>query len=777
MTRRSWSEPEPCSPDSSILAACDGDTLLAGILFRRGFRDPEHIRAFLSAEAYSPAPPEQLPGLVAASELLGEAIAARKRVLVWGDFDVDGQTATALLVDALERLGAPVDFYVPLRATESHGITVSSLQRQIAAKAPGVLLTCDTGTTEYEAVDYARSHGLTVIVTDHHELGERLPNANAFVSPARLPAGHALSSLPGVGVAYKLIQHLFTTLRRERDLPRLLDLVALGIVGDVATLTGDTRYLLQCGLDRLRRTERIGLLALMEAAGIAPEKLSAEQIGFQIGPRLNAAGRLGDASLAVELLTTHNRSRARILAQQFEGYNSERRVQTSRIEAAADKLIDSDPSLLESAALVLHDPDWHPGVVGIVAARLAERYQRPVVMLAGPETARGSARSVAGIDIGRAIAAQADLLDQFGGHSGAAGLSLPVEAIGLFRQRLSEALAGSMDNPMDRPPLQIDSVVRLDELTLDLVKRLHRLAPFGDGNPPITLAVMDVRLARAAMIGRDRSHRRLLIEDSEGRRQTIIWWRGGRETLPDGPFDIAFTVGAEANGDQEFQLTLIDIRERQAGRVEAPPVQLEDWRREADPPARLASLLSDAPDSQVWAEAYSRQQHPTWKRRAELTPASSLIIYTVPPDPQTLRDALERVQPQTIHLLGVPPPLPTLDAFLAQLDVAARNVIERLDGKVHPDILCGATAQSVRVVRAGLDYLVADGQLGGVDWRNRASVVITPPNGTGAIDRASTEQEEETLRIARARLEAAFGEVEAYRRHFRAASPDHLLAF
>lgn len=762
-----WIDPEPCQPDSAVLAACNQDAFLAAILLRRGLRDPQKIRAFLSPDAYLPAPPEQLPDLVVASELLQKAIADGQRILVWGDFDVDGQTATALLVDGLQRLGADVSFYIPSRAIESHGMKLDSLQEQIRQHTPDLLITCDTGVMEYEALDYASSLGLPVIVTDHHDLGDHLPAAQAVINPRRLPADHPLASLPGVGVVYKLMQHLYTTLHRERELPRLLDLVALGIVGDVAMQTDDTRYLLQIGLERLRRTERIGLLALMETASVLPHSLTVEQISYQLGPRLNAAGRLGDAAISVQLLLARTWASARVLAQQLEGYNSERRVQTNRVEVEAQKLIDATPSLLDWAVLVLHQPDWNPGVLGIIASRLAERYRRPVVLLTGADIARGSARTVSGFDIGKAIAAQSDLLRTYGGHAGAAGLSLDVKDIDLFRQRLSDSLAGGQLTA-ETPALAIDAVVTFDELTLDLCKRIQRLAPFGEGNPPVTLATYNVALNRTALMGFEQKHRRLTVEDSEGRQQTFLWWGGARETLPEGRFDIAYTLSTTEN--QNLQLALVDFRERESAiqAVLAPPLNIVDWRGDPDPAQRLALILAEAPDSLVWAEAYSRQHYPAFKRRADLTPARTLIVYTIPPDPQTLRDVLARVQPETVHVLGVQPPLASLDAFLAQLAAAARNVIDHLGGKANPELLYGAVAQSPQVVRAGLDYLVACGKIGAVMWRNRSSLIINadaPP----ASDVPNADS-------ARARLEAAYREVEAFRRYFRTAPLEQLLA-
>jgi len=772
VTYSHWIEPTPRSMEQALIDACDGDTFLAQILLQRGFTDPQRVRGFLSPNHYVPAPPEHLPDLTKGSALIQQVIADGKRILVWGDFDVDGQTAAALLVDGLERLRANVAFYIPNRIAESHGIKLPSLQRQIDQHQPDLLITCDTGISEFAALDYAQSVGLPVIVTDHHELAEHLPTAYAVITPRRLPDNHPLTSLPGVGVAYKLMQHVYTALGRERELPRLLDLVALGIVGDIADQTADTRYLMQIGLERLRRSERIGLQALMEVAKISPHKLTAEQIGFQIGPRLNAAGRLGDATLAVELLITHNRNRARVLAQQLEGFNSERRVQTSRIDAEAEKLIEADPTLLDSGVLVLYQADWNPGILGIVATRLTERYHRPVILLAGQAIARGSARSITGYDVNKALTANAHLLNTYGGHPGAAGLSLPVEQIAELREALSSTVVDS--SAADVPGLRIDAIVSFDELTHDRATCIHRLAPFGEGNPPVTLATLDVHISSTSMMGYDRQHRRLLVEDESGRQQTFLWWRGARESLPAGLFDIAYTVAL--TDDQQVQLTLVDLREHQRViEVPALPIHFEDWRADPDSMLRLNAILADAPDALVWSEAYSRKDHPAWKRRAELTPASTLIVYTAPPDPETFREALAQVQPQTVHLIGVPSPLTSLQAFIAQLTVAVRNVIEHLDGKASLDVLCGATAQSSQAARAGLDYLVADGRLASATVSNRRNVTLTPcvsqPSPPTPLPQGEGREARE---LAYARLKAAYDEAEAYRRYFRAAPLDRL---
>ena len=308
-----------------------------------------------------------------------------------------------------------------------------------------MLLTCDVGISAHDAIDVANLLGATTLITDHHALPPELPNADAIVSTQMLPPEHPLHDLPGVGVAYILMQHFYALAGRPDEVTRYLDLVALGIVADVAKQRADTRFLLQRGLEGLRWPERVGVQALIESAGVDATNLSAEHIGFQLGPRLNALGRLSDANRAVELLTTDDIGQARIIVAELEGLNNQRKQISDQIYAAAQEMLASEPSLLDFEALVLNHPRWHTGVIGIVASRLVEMYGKPVVMLASPEgeAARGSARSVPGVDIGAAIAAQADLLIQHGGHPGAAGLSLDPDLLPQFRRRLSNTVAAT----------------------------------------------------------------------------------------------------------------------------------------------------------------------------------------------------------------------------------------------------------------------------------------------------------------------------------------------
>lgn len=772
MTMRSesrWIDPPECTVDPDVARGLGGHPLVARILAQRGYNSLDAARAFLDPACYRPAPAEDLPDLVPAGEHLQRAIHHRRPILVWGDFDVDGQTSTALLVEALRLLGASVDFYIPHRLRESHGIRIDSLKTQLERFPAALLITCDTGVSAHDAIDYAKSAGLTVLVTDHHDPPPELPPADAVVNPKRLPARHPLATLPGVGTAYKLVEYLYTHLGRASELDRFLDLVALGIVVDVAHQTGDTRYLLQRGLDRLRATQRLGLQTLIERAGLQASALSATDIAFQIGPRLNAAGRLDDARPVVELLTTSDPGRAQVLAAQLDGLNQARQLEGRQIYSAAQEQIERDPSLLDWEALILASPAWHPGLIGLVASQLAEFYQRPTVLFSLSEDgiARGSARSIPGYDIGAAIAAQADLLLHHGGHPGAAGLSLPVDHLPAFRRRLSDTLRAGYD-PSVRPGLALDAYVTWNELSVDLAAELDRLAPFGEGNPPVTLAARDLTLSSATLIGRTREHRRLIVQDAAGTRRSVVWWKSADRSLPDSPFDLAFRLSISAyRNAPELQIELVDFRRAASAPVEIPAVQREvlDRRAAVDPLADLRALLAQYPGAQVWAEGYRRAESPG-QPLDRLAPADTLIIFTTPPDPRALRAALERVEPVRTALLAVDPPIRTLGALQRRLLELSKYVINRAAGRVTLDDLTASTGHSLTTITHLLEWFDALGEVT-VRWMPDSELELAVGPGV--------RQRDPEPHLAAARV--AFEETAAYRAYVRRADPSHILGW
>lgn len=766
---REWVEPEEVEAPEELRAAIGGHSLVIETLTRRGFSKVETAKAFLDPEFYEPCRPSELPNLPKAAERLGSAIRHGETVCVWGDFDVDGQTATTILHSTLQDLGAVVMYHVPVRATESHGINLPVLKRLIA-DGVRVLLTCDTGVTAHEPLAYAKEQGVEVIVTDHHDLPPMLPQSYAVVNPKMLPDAHPLRELPGVGCAYKLAEALYHNEGRPEDALQYLDLVALGIVVDVAIQAGDTRYLLQRGLGALRRTERLGLQAMMEIAELNPEWLTEEHIGFELGPRLNALGRLADANVAVDFLTTKDPGRARILAYEIEGLNARRKLLTDQVYEAAEGQIERDPSLLDQGALVLSHASWPPGVIGIVASRLVERYGRPTVLIAAPpgEVGRGSARSVEGCNITAAIAAHADLLEGFGGHPMAAGLSIAPERVDEFRCALSRTVSEKLAQVETRPVVRLAGYLSLAELSLDLVEDLERLAPFGPGNAPLTLATTGLELRSHSSVGRNGEHLQLIVEDEEGYSQKAIWWQGAGWPLPEGRFDLAYIIRAsDFRGRRELQMEWVDSRLVEPPAValapELPAVEVVDYRRAPNGRTILEQLRKQG-DLQVWSEAQARKEVRGQDRR-ELGPSEALAIWTSPPGQHELRAAMDRVKPEKIYLFGVDPGLDQPEAFLARLAGLVKHVLRTNQDRVKFSLLAAATAQRESTVRVGVAWLAARGQI----------VIVAQDAEKLQLSAGDLQMSADAREIA-TQLKALLDETAAFRAHFRRAPPESLFA-
>jgi single-stranded-DNA-specific exonuclease len=791
---KTWIEPEDISPNNELLEYVGGHPLVAEMLARRGITDVETAQAFLDPAHYKPASATDFPDMEKACVRIERAIVHAETILVWGDFDVDGQTSTTLLVEGLRDLGAEVEYHIPVRATEGHGIQVEVLKNLPGFEnlaGLGLIVTCDTGITEHAAIDYAQSRGVDVIITDHHELAESLPNSFAAINPHRLPEGHPLRTLPGVGVAYKLVEELIERRRKSEDrnqppIPSLrsekyLDLVALGIVADVAEQTGDARYLLQKGLQVLRNTERLGLKMLYEIAEIIPTQLDEGHIGFGIGPRLNALGRLSDANPIVEFFTTLDPGRARILAHQLDGLNERRKLLTDQVYQGALAQIERDSNLLNFNALVLAHPGWPKGVIGIVASRLVEKFGLPTILLNIPEDdtgtglANGSARSVAGVNIIQAIAAQAELLTGYGGHAGAAGMALSVENIPDFRVNLSRTIRGMLPSEGLAPTLEINAVLPLSEISLNLVDDLERLAPFGAGNPPLTMGTRNLKLVSKTKIGRTQEHLRLVVENEAGVAQNVLWWRGAGERLPEENvrFDLAFKASSNTfRGERRLQLEWVDFRLAEGQEIdtliEKSELEIIDYRAEPHPMSRLNAVRGKE-DIQVWAEGPAKSKT-NGKDRFQITPGGSLAIWTNPPGYWELQNVLQVVDPQKIYLFAYDPELDTSQAFLTRLSGLVKHVLRNKGSQTTFLELAAALVHRVGTVKMGIIWLIAKGFIHG-DWdhTNEDDFRVSFQSGDGV--------ERDNLSEIEAELIAMLAETSAFRKYYTSADKNKIVLF
>lgn len=465
--------------------------LIAQVLAARGFQSGQQANSFLSAKLTDLHDPDSLPGVPEAVDRIQQAIASQRRITIYGDYDVDGVTATSLLWHCLKLLDAKVDYYIPHRMEEGYGLNCDALRSLAEEDATRLLITVDCGITSVREAQLAKDLGLELIITDHHQFDESLPPAAVLVHP-RLPnTNYPFGELCGAGVAFKLAWGICKRLGDGgRASPRMKDfllsavgLAAIGTIADVVPLLGENRILVRYGLASLIERSSRGLKALMKVSGLLDaSQFQAEDIGFAIAPRINAAGRLGQARLAVELLTTDDSARALTLADYLNQLNKDRQTVERRILKQAKEMVAERPEWQNAAALVLADKDWHPGVIGIVASRVAEHFQKPTVLISlhrQDDIGQGSGRTFANFNLHEGLQACREHLVTFGGHKAAAGLKVKAENIDAFRTAFATFVAANHQVAERDLEVAIDAEVRLADLTYDAVTRIEQLGPFG----------------------------------------------------------------------------------------------------------------------------------------------------------------------------------------------------------------------------------------------------------------------------------------------------------
>jgi single-stranded-DNA-specific exonuclease len=550
----------------ALAAATDWPEPLIRALLARGLETPDAIDRYLKPRLSELSDPFLLPQMDAAVARIWQARQHGESVAVYGDYDADGITSAALLLQVLTRIGVRATPYLPNRLDEGYGLSIDALDACIADCHPRLVITTDCGTGAGAAVRHAAARGIDVIVTDHHEITGELAPALAVINPKRAAAlpGQALA---GVGVVFKLAHALVKAGRDLNeaaagaiDLRDLLDLVAIGTVADIAPLTGENRVLVRHGLARLNATPCVGLRALIEIAAVKPP-VDTYHVGFMIGPRMNAVGRLGNARKALELLLTEHDARARSLAAELDAANRERKRLEDDILEAARSAIDAEYDPARDFGLVAAAPDWHAGVIGIVAARLCSRYQRPVIVIAldGDGRGRGSGRSIPEFNLVDGLRQCAAHLTAYGGHDRAAGLELEAGAVTAFTRQFCSVCAERLSGRDLRPVQRIDAWLELSAADEPLMAGIDLMRPLGEGNPePVWGARSVTILGQPRVVGG--SHLKLTV--AQGNRQMdAIGFGMGDRPVPAGPIDVAFTL--ERNnyrGYETLQMKLKDFR-------------------------------------------------------------------------------------------------------------------------------------------------------------------------------------------------------------------------
>ncbi len=568
---RVWVEQEPVDGHVGAVADSLGLPLpLAKVLVRRIGSDPEQLKEFLAPEKHQLTDPFELPDMGKAVSRIWESLLANERILVFGDYDVDGVTSTAFLTRILRKLGGEVTWFIPHRIEDGYGLSVDTVRRCVERDHPKLIVTVDCGTGSVEAVEEARRLGVEVIVTDHHESGSgQVANAHAVVNP-KVGNKESLKILAGVGVAFKL-SHALIRYGREHEYPQSrtanmrpwMYLVALGTVADMVPLVGENRFLVRYGMEILNSRKREpGIQALIHATRIDQE-ITSYHVGFVLGPRINAAGRMGSPDRALRLLLTDSTREAQDLARRLDEANQKRQAIEEGIRLEAEETLQESFDPNSPGVIVVGKRGWHSGVVGIVASRLVRKYHRPAIVISIDERdgiGRGSCRSIEGFDLIAELGAVGDLLLKHGGHRMAAGLDVREQDLTAFRTAINERAKQVLADAELRPTQVIDGWVQIEDLTKEFLRAQERLMPFGHQNPVPVWALRRIRPHKMQKVGKEGRHLRLVFHTPHGVQDAIVFGYGDREP-PDGDIDIAFQLRRNVfRGEERLQLMVQDLR-------------------------------------------------------------------------------------------------------------------------------------------------------------------------------------------------------------------------
>ncbi|MCC7530626.1 MAG: single-stranded-DNA-specific exonuclease RecJ [Candidatus Melainabacteria bacterium] len=756
-----WLVPKITPAEGEMIAAALGSELIARLLARRGFDSAAKIRAFLDSTSYTYTSPMELPDVDKAVARLTQAISAKEQITVYGDYDVDGVTGTSVLMTVLKRLGASVNYYIPHRTSEGYGLNLKAVSILASKQRTKLIVTCDCGVSNFAEINFARSLGVDTLVLDHHTMPEILPPAIAIVHPKRLAEDHPLFHLPGVGVAYKVCEQLLIDNGYGEEAESLLDFVVLGMIADLVPLVGENRHIVRNGLNTLLKSPRPGMQALL---GQVQKSGDTDMVAFGIAPRINAVGRLADANTAVELLTTNDAAVAENIAKQLQLENTRRQDLCEKIFLEADKMVQDKIDLSTDRCIAIYKEGWHHGVVGIVASKLVEKYNRPVFIgELEPEenVVKGSARGVEAIDLYQVLKANEHLLTRWGGHKMAAGWGVEGNKADVLCRALTETCNRMLAGDSMVATLNIDAEALARSVDIDLARNLQSLAPFGMGNrkPIFILRGMTCRSTR--VLGKDGKHHRVMLEHAELQEvlECVMWNTQGIVPQDGQRVDVAFTPEVNSyNGRDRLQLVLTDWRAEKQGDDDIMVVHTSMKRSSAVPqkaPTTAAAVPGevDAISALAGSRREIRSQITTWKDlrefdnkndvlkkaaerlgtdfvlfsetileagglsvcdRTAVNPASNLIIWQFPPSSNVLKEVLDRVKPKNVFVVGQPDDVSDdASVFLKRLLGLIKYAVNNKDGQVEGEKLAALMGTSKMAIALALTLLR---KIHVVDW-------------------------------------------------------------
>ncbi|MCX7842389.1 MAG: single-stranded-DNA-specific exonuclease RecJ [Clostridia bacterium] len=690
---------------SELINAAGGDELIARIFYNRGYTEAELVRQMLDDRFYKPTETDEFPNMDIAVKRIAGAIQKGEKIAVYGDYDVDGVTSTVCLVQCLRKFTSKVVYHVPDRFTEGYGMN-EEVVRSLAQIGTRLIITCDCGISNHSEISAAKSLGIDVIVTDHHRIPDNLPPADVVLNPRLLPEGHRARNISGCAMAYFLCLALHKHFGCDKNSEEYLDMLALSIVADVVSLSGENRYLLKKAMPVLFNTGRTGLKALFAAAGKGSKLETEEDIAFQLAPRINAAGRMDTARLPVELFLTSDARKAEELASRIDTLNKERKkIQQEIIDQALEMVENGKKS---RTILVLYGDRWHHGIIGIAAGKICETYRKPVILLTLKEDGRtvvGSARSIEEIDIYELIKECGSRLLKFGGHSAAAGLSLDKSELAAFTREI-EKLAESKYQIKDTVAENADMELKLRAIDDEMYEKLRGIGPFGEGFEQPVFYTRRVSVVSDRKT--DSNHHIMVLEDEDRTRVQAVKWFGEDSSLEGKSFDITYTVGrSNYKGSSSLQLTVGNM----IG-VQSRPGKVFEGRFEDRRGIDIKCVLKEFADAAVFYEGLSSLSpvHAP-ATRYDLRKAGSIIFASTPANTQLLKEAVLLTDPEIVILNFSVIPDYTFKGFILNLMGVLKHIMAKEEGRTSIETLAVRLCVEESIIKAALKYIRAAGKI------------------------------------------------------------------
>ncbi|MGM0409544.1 MAG: single-stranded-DNA-specific exonuclease RecJ [Bacillota bacterium] len=706
-----------------LLNEVEGNKLIANLLLQRGIDNKEKLLEFIDPDNYTATKTENFKNMNNAVNRIIKAIKLNKNILIYGDYDVDGITATTILLLYLKSLGANVSYHIPDRFKEGYGMNKKVIKDK--AKSTDLILSCDCGISNYEEIKLAKKLNLEVIVTDHHDLPEKLPPADEILTPKFFNEDHKAKSLVGAGMAYYFVKGIENhieknnlNIKSQLKSENFLDLLSLAIVADVVPLKGENRYLLQRGLKKIKNTNRKALVKLIELSGISQSIISEEDIAFRLAPIINAAGRMENGSIAVELFSSNEKEKIEKKAKKMIKINQRRKdLQKEMIEEAELMIHEENIDPENKKVIILYQPHWHEGILGIGAGRLSEKYNVPVLLMSlknDEKTVTGSARSIEGININHFLKKVKKFLIKAGGHAGAAGFSLKRDKVMLFKKNLETLLNKKLSNMSIKNEIKVNAEIKLNNIDINSYYKLRILAPFGEENPKPLFISKDCSVLQERNFSENK-HKRLLLEQKNSK-QTAIWWWGGDEELNNN-MDIIYTLDINRfQGKENLQLNIKNIinskkmklnnkREKYSFLEELKIIDL----RNSNVNSKIEEI--EKKDLAYYLEGEKKKKYTPVITRYDIKNCDSLVLLTIPPSLSILKDLVYNNEPKKLVLAFNKSKLSENKSFLNNFLALIKYVITNKNGKFNISEISVQLGELEETVELALKYIEAAGYI------------------------------------------------------------------